>query len=228
MSSIEVQLRKLKNETLDEIKTLKTSITRCTANVERLKTTKLKYNPEVLLERNKEELAALEQRKLFLTTKVEEIDSGAYEQKLRDELAENEKIIKLKTEQTKRKKKESAALSTSSAPKPSKPGTRAPFHYSRDIGREMDYAEKQYFKDCRSVPDHLREKLANMPHHMGYVWRDIWCFGEKPSNNKEEQTFFEKRNNMFLVHVYNRRTREYSLYEKDNSNRRKLLKRSTY
>ncbi len=230
MSSIETQLRRLKNETVDEIQHLEKAIVRCETTLGRLRTTKQGYNPKVLLDRNQAELDDLKQRLQQQQAKLDEIESGAYEQTLREELEQNKKMIQNKTEQTKRKKAENKSSVMSGAPVTNPKKSSQPWYNNnnQNNSRDFDYAEKQYLKDCRSIPDHLREKLANMPNHMGYVWRDIWCFGEKPSRNVEEYTLFEKRHNVFLVHVYNRRTREYCLYEKDNANRRKLLEKRAF
>ena len=98
--------------------------------------------------------------------------------------------------------------------------------FYRDPVKEMNYEERRYFRDCESIPDYLREKLNNMSNNMGYIWKDIWCFGFKPSNGKNEITLFEKKNNKFLIHFYDKNKKIYTLFEKDNNgNKKKILSR---
>lgn len=223
---MEVQLRRIRNETEDDIRTLERSILRCQENITRLKGSGQKLNPKVLIERNQAEIEKFNEELLGLRRKLGEIESGQYEEKLRLELEQNKKAIQNKTAATKKKKAESKVITTT---EPKKKSFTNSSNHRFSGSRDFDYAERQYFRDCASVPDHLREKLKNMPNNMGYIWKDIWCFGDKPTErNMGEITLYEKRNQQFLMHVYNSKNRMYYLYDKDNTGKKKLLEKRSF
>ncbi len=229
MSNIETQLRRLKNETFDEIRHHEKAIVHCEDVVSRLKTSKQAYNPRLVIERNQAEIERYKSELLVLNSRVEEIESGAYEQKLRAEMEANKHTIQQKSKATQKRKADSAMIEVKQKKVPEQKSSKSRFdHFQRNNARDFDYAEKQYLRDSASIPDHLREKLKNMPNNLGYVWKDIWCFGEKPSRNHNEITLYEKRHHQFLMHVYDKQRRVYYLYDKDNSGHKKLLEKRSY
>jgi hypothetical protein len=236
-TTIEIYTRRIRNETTEDLALLEKSILRCQTTIQRLKVTKSGFNPRVVIERNESELQRMLSEREALERKLDDIDQGLYAEKLQAELDHNREVIAQKAASTKKRKAQSAVTA---APKPTTtaaatknpPGSRSggyhhPHHPAfRNNERDFDYAEKQFVRDCASVPDYLRDKLKNMPNNMGYVWKDIWCFGERRPEQTYEYTLFEKRNQQFLVHVYNLRTRMYTLYEKDPTGRRKFIERT--
>lgn len=233
MSTLEMYTRRIRNETVEDLTLLEKSIERCQTTIQRLRVAKNGFNPRVVIERNENELQCMQTERDALQRKLDEIDQGAYADKLQAELDRNRQVIDQKTASTKKRKQQAKGPSGApSAPKPSAPsfGQHSQpyvYHgYSRNNERDFDYAEKQYMRDSASIPDHLRDKLKNMPNNMGYVWKDIWYFGAQAPEQTHEYTLFEKRHQQFLVHVYNLRTRMYSLYEKESTGRRKFIERS--
>jgi hypothetical protein len=237
-TTIEIYTRRIRNETAEDLALLEKSIERCQGTIQRLKVTKSGFNPRVVIERNEGELKRMLSEREVLERKLDDIDQGLYTEKLQAELDHNRQVIDQKAASTKKRKEQAKATTTptaaatkpsGNAPRPSGNAPRSGGYYHpamRNNERDFDYAEKQFFRDCGSVPDHLREKLKNMPNNMGYIWKDIWCFGERHPEQTHEYTLFEKRNQQFLVHVYNLRTRMYTLYEKDNTGRRKFIERA--
>lgn len=247
-TTLEIYTRRIRNETLEDLTLLEKSIQRCQTTIQRLRVTKSGFNPRVVIERNEAELQRMESERDVLQRRLDEIDDGLYTEKLQAELDHNRQVIAQKSASTKKRKEQSAMGPATKPPPPratpsqpptgSRPGSGGGPHrghagsswhssgFPRNNERDFDYAEKQYMRDSASIPDHLREKLKNMPGNMGYVWKDIWFFGARNAEQTYEYTLFEKRNQQFLVHVYNLRTRMYSLYEKDNTGRRKFIERS--
>jgi hypothetical protein len=224
MSNIEAQLRRIKNETLDEIRDLERSIERCNQNISRLKTTKQTFNPRVLIERNQAELEEFKKQLETAHLKVDQIENGIYEDQLKQEFEENRKLIENKASATKKKKEDSKLFDNQpqTRKKNSKPV------YEKNFEREFDYAERHFYKDMATIPDNLLDKLKNMPNNKGYVWRNIWFFGEKPVSHIHEYTLYEKQNQKYLVHVYDLRSRTYSLYNKDNTGKQHLMNRRSF
>lgn len=225
-----ILMRKLKNETEDEIRALEKAIERCKANISRLKETK-QFDPKLMIDRNKDEILKYEKQLVIERQKLDEIETGSYVDVLTQELDQNKQAIQTKTEQTKRRKVDKIKIKSTPSTnnyrkRPSEPGMVEHFQ-DKNLKREMDIAERIYMKDASSVPDYLLEKLDNMPNNMGYIWRNIWCFGRNPPQaHSNECIMYEKNYSQFLVHVINTKTREYCIYEKDGSNRKHLVKKS--
>jgi hypothetical protein len=223
----------MRQEATEELSQLAKSIERSQATLARLRTTKTNYNPRVVIERNEAELARFQHEHAALENKLLHMESDAYRDIVQAELDQNRETIAQKSAQT-QKRKAAAKAPTAAAPPPfysSRPkstGNRPFQHHSNNVfsDRDFAYAEKQYHRDSASLPDHLYEKLQNMPSHMGYIWKDIWFFGSRCSSEPiHEYTLFEKRNQQFLVHVYNHQTLQYNLYEKDANGRRRFIER---
>lgn len=222
MSSIEQLIRKTRNETLDDIQMLEKSILRCKETIRRLQSDKQTYNPKVVIERYTTDLERFQKEFESLEKRLIDIDEGRYETQLREELEQNKQMIQQKSTATKKKKTENTLIQQTKKFVPPKRGSKDYVRSDRDIEREMDQHERYFLKDCANIPNYLLEKLDNMPNNMGYIWKDIWCFGKlSPNHNKNEITLFEKKNQQFLVHTYNQQY--YCLYEKDNTGRKKLL-----
>ena len=226
-STLEIHLRRIRNETEDELAQLDLAIQRCEATISRLRTNKNTYNPRVVIERNEAELERFQAEKRALELKLEQIESEAYIDTLKRELEHNREVIAQKSAHTKKRKEAAASqqVMTTTAPATKrKPVGRREWEPSYE--RDFNYAEKQYHRDSASLPDHLYDKIQNMPNNMGYVWKDSWFFGARAPEQTHEYTLFEKRHSQFLVHVYNRNTLQYTLYEKDPSGRRRFISRT--
>lgn len=99
-------------------------------------------------------------------------------------------------------------------------------HYNpnNNVERQMCYDYDKYASICNSIPDYMIEKLNNMENNMGYIWKDIWCFGTKPIRNQrnvDNITLFEKKNGIHYVHFYDKTN--YKLFEKDSNGNKKLI-----
>jgi chromosome segregation ATPase len=234
MSTIDIQLRRIKNETLNDIQLLERNIQRCQENISRLKSNKQQFNPDVLLKRNQADIDRMRSELQQAQLKVEQIENGVYEDQLKKEMEETRKMIEQKSKVTQKRRSEASTLMSKNNPQPkptnaqrtnNTPRQRSSwmspdsYHYAR----EFDYAERQYFRDCSTLPDYLREKLKNMPNNLGYVWKNIWFFGEKPASHQHEYILYEKQHHQFLMHVYNLHNRTYTLYDKDNTGKKKCL-----
>lgn len=231
MSTLEIQTRRVRNETVDEITRLEKAIQRCQSTIQRLRVTKAGFNPRVVIERNEAQIREFETEKATLERKLETIDNGRYGEILQAEMDHNRQVIEQKAAQTKKRRAADVPAKPAAFAKPhSNNHNRGGFHkpsYSTDTSeREFSYGEKSFYRDVSSLPDHLYDKLQNMPSNMGYIWRDIWFFGHKSPDRSGEYSLFEKRGNRMLVHVLNRQARTVTLYEKDNTGRRKFIERT--
>lgn len=205
--------RRIRNELQDDLTTTEKSIARVIETIERLRSEKLGFNPEVMLKKNMESLKKLEAEKECLLKKIDELDSSSFDEKLKKDLEETRKNIQVKTDLKKKKKSVQQETSTTKSKEDEKkvPEQRYVSEYS------VKKDENRYLKDCAALPDYMLDKLHNMPNNVGYIWRDIWCFGYLPIDRDEDLlTMHEKANDVYFVHVYNRRKQTYTLYKKDS------------
>lgn len=98
----------------------------------------------------------------------------------------------------------------------------------RDFSRmqkEMDRSYKYFQRTCNGIPDYMLTKLKDMPNNKGYIWRDIYCFGEQPAEPNQPVVMFEKqRGGVLLIHEWAKM--EYRKYEKNGKERKKLVEKS--
>lgn len=92
----------------------------------------------------------------------------------------------------------------------------------------MDNDLKYYMKTCNSIPEYIKQNLKTMPNNKGYIFKNVWCYGELPIPNdrdKNNLTMFEKNvsTNTLLIHIYT--PTEYILYEKKGNKNKELVKR---
>ena len=214
-------IRRIRAETEQEIQQLEKSITRSQEVIGRLRSQK---NNQLVISRYEKDIENFQQKISQLQNTLNEIDMGVYEEQLKIQLENNKKMIEAKSKTTQKKKQEKLNQQiTQSNPnlKQTKHNQESNPSYVRNVN--MDREEHFYLKDCRSLPNHLREKLKNMPNDTGFIWKDIWCLGELPSKNRDHYplTLHEKKDSKMLIHIYERN--KYSLYEKDQNGRRHLI-----
>lgn len=210
-------LKRTRNETVDDIQQLEKSIQRCKDNIDRLQHDKHSFNPKNMIERNKKDIEKYTIELEKLKIKLDKIDNGLYEETLKQELESNLKIRKEKTLVTSKKK----AAATPAPVVVHNKEKRTPPKRVWDVSeREMLNAEKYYFKDAASLPDHLYEKLETMPGNMGYIWKNIWFFGRDPPKN-DSVVMFEKTYNHFYIHTIRGDT--YTIHEKNNDGSKTLI-----
>lgn len=211
-------IRKIRRENEEEIQHLERNINRCEETISRLKGQKMTFSSSHLINRNKTDIDKFKSKIQELTTIIEEIDSGIYEEKLKVELENNRKLIESKTKASQKKKADKHNLIN---PVQQKKQTH---YFENNKSSNIDRDERFYLKDCHSLPEHLRDRLKNMTNDVGFIWKDIWCMGELPSKNKNPKpiTLHERKDGKMLIHIYG--YDKYSLYEKDNTGKRYLIR----
>lgn len=95
----------------------------------------------------------------------------------------------------------------------------------RDFSRmqkEMDRSYKYFQRTCDGIPDYMLAKLKDMPNNKGYIWRDIYCFGERPVEPNQPTVMFEnKRGGTLVIHEWT--NTEYRKYKKNGKEHKKLF-----
>lgn len=231
---METHIRKFKFETIDELKSVINNIKRREETIHRLRTEKQPFPVNALIERNKKELAEFNQQKNLLEKKVNDIDIGLYDDFIREQIETNMKVVSEKSKITQRKKTESKnTLMNGKTAKTTKQQPKFKTKNYEPSTRDIEYEEKNYLKNCSSLPDYMHDKLRNMTNDCGYIWRDIWFFGLKPveSRSNNRLTLFEKVDGKFYTHIYetypSKGIRIHSIFIKDKNGRKQLVEKHT-
>ena len=192
-------VHKFKNEVLDEINMVQKSIRHKDETIERLRSEKQPFSVAALIEKNKKERMAQECKLQGLQAQLGEIESGLYEEKMREEIEQNQQQIaakSLKKKMLKDVKKEVKKVRT--------PPSRKRIVDEYEMCRGYDY----FLKVCSTLPDDKRDKLKRMTDNNGFIFRGTWFMGEQPERRREEHKkwegiiMHEKRGEQYLVHKY--------------------------
>ena len=78
-----------------------------------------------------------------------------------------------------------------------------------------DSAFNYFSKASTSIPEYMKRELSRMPCNTGYIWKGVYCFGEKPSVSKTF-TVTDNRKGMKIIYVWD--TNYHSVYHKEGKN----------
>ena len=97
------------------------------------------------------------------------------------------------------------------------------FHTLKSDNNKRDIEKSwQYFVKTReTIPAYMLKKLKNMPNNKGYIWKSIYCYGERPANIGEPVILFETQKDGVLV-IHESNEKEYKIWYK-KGNAKKIL-----
>ena len=226
--SIDIKRTSEINRIRYQIRHIKSCIQNDTSTIERFRrlTKKEDYYSEQIeiriaknIEREKE-INTLENR-------ISDVKIGVYDL----ELIESEKIsaeeIKLKIEDNKRRKeydieKKKEEINISKAFEKSIRRTDRNVQYNN---REMDKSWQYFVKSKDSLPEYMSKKLKNMSNNKGYIWKNIYYYGERPAVQRESVILFETQKEGILV-IHEITDTEYKIWHKKGT-LKKILQSST-
>lgn len=88
--------------------------------------------------------------------------------------------------------------------------------------REIQREYRRYLKTISSLPDYLKKKLRKMPNNKGFIWRDVWFWGDKKEEKgKPLQMFQNRKGGIQEIHIITRKT--HKIYEKPMRSKKKTL-----
>jgi len=209
-----------KNKVLSEIKLVESIIKRNRESVDRLKGQEDSVFTRTQISKlstgiseNESKLEALQQRQIDISTG-----------KLDDEIKiENENLlnkIHRKEEVTNKKKKDKQDEKKNDSELLKK-------HYEKTNRYEFSESfwekeERRYYKNCDSLPQWIRDKLKDMPSNKGYIWRDLWFFGEKYVPFTKNCTMLENlKGGITIIHEID--ADYHKIYEKAGRSNNKTL-----
>lgn len=152
-----------------------------------------------------------------LEERLYDLKMGYLDEELGEEYNKTIDIIHSKKNHTIKKKKEAKQKINKSYTNKSYNLDRSSYSNSREI----DKAYKYYVRTCNSIPDYMIKKLKQMPNNKGYIWKDIYCYGELPQEKNKPITLFEKKHdNLLVIHEWT--NSEYIIWHKKGKDRKQL------
>jgi hypothetical protein len=87
--------------------------------------------------------------------------------------------------------------------------------------REIDKSFQYFVKAKETIPEYMIKKLKNMPNNKGYIWKNIYCYGERPPTPREPVILFETQKEGLLV-IHEITDKEYKIWHKRGSSKKIL------
>lgn len=164
-----------------------------------------------------------EQEIKILEKRLIDLESGLLDEEIFSQNKKNKEIINSK-ETVNKKKKESENKLQNEKNKKSKDIESKNRDYERGERQkeyEMQRAFKYYEKTVDSIPDYMIDNLKNMPSNKGYIWRDIYCYGELPPEKNQPIIMFEKQRDLLIIHEWT--NKYYTVSHKIGKNGKKSI-----
>lgn len=211
-----------KNKLQQYIKDSKRAIERENDTIDRFQ--KMEYNNVDQITKRQVGVNKLKDSVKEAEKRLKQLLKGELDQVLQEEANNAKNEIKLKNDESLRKKAELLADKKEKAAKSLayyKEGNKVA-REARYANKTMDQSYKHFCKACDSLPEYMLQKLANMPNNKGYVWKSVYCYGDKKAERGQPVTMFERKNKDIL-HIHEWTDDEYFLYQKEGKNRKTLL-----
>jgi hypothetical protein len=159
---------------------------------------------------------------IILKKRILDVEKGVFDR----ELIDTEKVIleeiSIKKEENKRKKEEEiqqkkAGIMMAKTFEQSGRRTDRNVQYNN---REIEKSWQYFVKSKDSIPDYILKKLKSMPNNKGYIWKNIYCFGERPASIHEPIILFETQKDILVIHETT--NSEYKIWHKKGTSKKYL------
>ena len=215
-----------KNSILNEIATIRVKMDRSKNAIDLLRTNTLIRDKEFLekqLSENKELLETFSDKINYLNDRILQLENGDLDEEISDKIKQNMKDISKKVDDAKRKKE------FIEKKEKKKKEIAVAFHHKQkdgDYQRKRQYYDmlREYERFCElDVPPYISDNLKDMPNNKGYIWKNVWCFGERPAQQNETCIMFEKQRNIMYIHEIDEN--EHVIFSKSGKDPKELYKR---
>jgi len=182
----------------------------------------LKLAQDIFLKKQSELQTALEKRKAELTTlqqREQDYLSGDLDSEISTEMQKNASAAKVRAEVAAKKKKDSNRFEDEKKVREVEYKHRSD---ERNLQKDFGYYYRVYCKANETLPDYMRENLADMPNNKGYIWRDCWFMGEKPLEEGQPSIMFEKKKGG-IMHIHEIDQYSHKIYEKNGKEKKRLI-----
>lgn len=141
---------------------------------------------------------------VILENRLIDLEAGNLTEELLHQNKQNKEIADLKQTANKKKKEDETKLQVEKTKK-SKEFNDNNWKYEkgeRSKEYEMNRSFNYYQKCVDSIPDYMIDNLKNMPNNKGYIWRDMYCYGDLPVEKNQPITLFEKQRDLMVIHEW--------------------------
>ena len=209
-----------KNKIISQLTSLETKIERAkNSNDELIRSTAIRDREykETQLEKNEELIEKYTAERDIVKERLQRLERGELDDEIQQEIDKNMKTIRKKHEVSRKKEEENAKKDSSNKKDSEKfnEKQRSSDYQSRQLKFE---SQKAYERFCNTeIPNYIIDNLKTMPNNKGYIWKNIWCFGEKPalydkSGKPEQVVMFERQRDTMFIHEITEN--EHYLYKK--------------
>ena len=209
-----------KNKVLSEIKLVESLIKRSRETFDRLKGQDDSVFTRTQISKLSDVITENENKLVELQQKQSDISAGKFDEEIKTESENVLSKIHKKEEFTNKKKKDKEDEKKNDSDLLKK-------HYEKTNRYEFSESfwekeERRYYKNCDSLPQWIRDKLKDMPCNKGYIWRDLWFFGEKYAPFTKNCTMMENlKGGITIIHEID--ADYHKVYEKVGRNNNKTL-----
>lgn len=214
---MEVRRRHEKNKLLSEISDIKNYNKVDISTLGRLRSSgvNVEFNKKQIdkiykaIEEREEKLERLKER-------LQKLPTGELDAELEKQSNDIHSEIQRKVDEKKKHKAEIAASKQEDRKKSQAyyQADRAITRKDRRNNKDINWGYNFFKRNCSSVPDYMRKKLADMPENKGYIWKSVYCYGERPAEKGRPVSMFERPRggDKLLIHEWTPNV--YKLYEK--------------
>jgi len=157
------------------------------------------------LKSNDECIEKYQEEKAFVEDRLHRLEKGELDDEIQEEINKNMKTINKKNEAARKKEEEAAKQDLINKQDLSRfnDKQRSSDYQNRQLRYE---SQKAYERFCTTeIPTYILDNLKTMPNNKGYIWKNIWCFGEKPavydrSGKPEMVVMFERQKDIMYIH----------------------------
>lgn len=212
-----------KNKVRESIRLLQKNIEHSTDTIKRFRTQPSSTFIITQIEKHEKSIETDKNQIVVLEKRLSDLESGILDAEINAQNKENKKEAVLKEATKKKKKDDENKLKTENSKKSKEFESKNRDYERGERNKEYDMnrAFKYYEKSVESIPDYMLDNLKNMPNNKGYIWRDIYCYGELPAEQNQPTTLFEKQRDLLIIHEW--ATKYYTIYHKLGKTGRKTI-----
>jgi hypothetical protein len=152
-----------------------------------------------------------------------DVEAGILNEEIFSQNKQNKQIADSKESVNKKKKDEENKIQVEKSKKSKEFYTSNQSYERGERNKEyqMNSSYRYFEKTNNSIPDYILDNLSNMPNNKGYIWRDIYCYGDLPPERNQPITLFEKQRELLIIHE--RSNKYYTVYHKVGKTGKKTI-----
>ena len=207
-----------KNKVQNELRLTQSLIKRNNETIERLSSIQDKtgFNQKQIEKINQQQ-KTLQEKIDELNIKIEDITTGKYDKEIKDTVDIRNTVQKEKYAQQTTKKNLEKEL------KQEKEKFNRDIDYknnrrSNEINIQKE--NERFIKEINYMPDYISQNLKEMPSNKGYIWKGLYCYGEKPPESNTMVLFEKLRGGVLKIHEINN---DFITINEKNGNQKKLI-----